>query len=95
MATMQAPANERRHTPERRSAALMGSRTGVSGLDWVALILMIAGGLNWGLVGAFDINLVSAVFGEQTSLTRFVYALVGLASLWGIYLLTKLAASKT
>lgn len=95
MATMHTPANERRHIPERRSVGMSRTRGGVSGLDWVAMILMIIGGLNWGLVGAFDLNIVSAVFGDRTAPARFVYALVGLASLWGIYLLTRQAANKT
>lgn len=49
------------------------------------LILMIIGGLNWGLVGFFDFNLVSAVFGTNLEfITRIIYAVVGLASLFGI-----------
>ena len=70
------------------------ARTGLSAVDWIAMILMIVGGINWGLVGGFDTNLVSSLFGVQTPVTRFVYALVGIASLWGIYLLTKMAARK-
>ena len=46
---------------------------------------MIIGGLNWGLVGFFDFNLVSAVFGTNLEfITRIIYAVVGLASLFGI-----------
>lgn len=46
---------------------------------------MIIGGLNWGLVGFFDFNLVSAIFGTNLEfITRIIYALVGLASLFGI-----------
>lgn len=49
------------------------------------LILMIVGGINWGLVGFFDFNLVSAIFGVNLEfITRIVYAVVGLASLYGI-----------
>jgi uncharacterized membrane protein YuzA (DUF378 family) len=53
-------------------------------IDWFALILLIIGGINWGLVGAFDFNLVSAIFGDFTFLTRLIYILVGLS---GIYML--------
>jgi uncharacterized membrane protein YuzA (DUF378 family) len=53
-------------------------------IDWIALILLIIGGINWGLVGAFDFNLVSAIFGDFTFLTRLIYILVGLS---GIYML--------
>jgi hypothetical protein len=53
-------------------------------LDVVALILMIVGGLNWGLVGLFRFDLVAALFGEMTTASRVVYTLVGLAALYGI-----------
>jgi len=50
----------------------------------VAVVLLIVGGLNWGLVGAFDYNLVDTLFGEGSVLARVVYAVVGLAALWKI-----------
>lgn len=55
----------------------------LNGLDWIALILLIVGGLNWGLVGAFGIDLVATLFGEGSMLSRIVYILVGLAAIWG------------
>ncbi len=58
-------------------------------LNLVTLILLIVGGLNWGLVGAFDFNLVAAIFGEETVLSRLVYVLVGLSALWQIMPLMK------
>lgn len=51
-------------------------------LDVVTLILLIIGGLNWGLVGAADLDLVAALFGEGSALSRIVYILVGLSALW-------------
>jgi uncharacterized protein len=51
-------------------------------LNIVTLILVIVGGLNWGLVGLFDFNLVAALFGEMSMLSRIVYVLVGLSALW-------------
>ena len=49
------------------------------------LILMIIGGLNWGLVGFFNYNLVSSIFGTNlVIITRIIYAVVGLASIYGI-----------
>ncbi len=49
------------------------------------LILMIIGGLNWGLVGFFNYNLVSSIFGDSLVIvTRIIYAVVGLASIYGI-----------
>ena len=95
MATMNAPAAERRHIPERRTTSSLSRTAQPSALEWVAMILMIVGGINWGLVGVFDFNLVSALFGEQTPLSRLVYAVVGLASLYGIYYLSKMAARKS
>ncbi|MFZ2126371.1 MAG: DUF378 domain-containing protein [Candidatus Microsaccharimonas sp.] len=48
----------------------------------IALILIIIGGLNWGLVGFFDYNLVDAIFGEGSGLARVIYAVVGLAAVY-------------
>lgn len=50
----------------------------------VALVLLIIGGLNWGLVGLFNVDLVATIFGSMTTAARAVYAVVGLAALWGI-----------
>lgn len=49
-------------------------------LDTLALVLLIVGGLNWGLVGAFDFDLVATLFGEMSALSRIVYVLVGLSA---------------
>lgn len=92
MATMNAPANERRHIPERRHSGSILHATHFSALDWVAMVLMIVGGINWGLVGAVEFDLVAALFGERSGWSRLVYALVGIASLYAIYLLSKMAA---
>lgn len=51
-------------------------------LDVVAATLVIVGGINWGLVGLFGFDLVAALFGEMSSLSRAVYALVGVAALY-------------
>lgn len=55
-------------------------------ISWIALILLVIGGLNWGLVGIWSWDLVEVVFGTGTVAT-IVYALVGVAGLWGIYYL--------
>jgi uncharacterized membrane protein YuzA (DUF378 family) len=47
-----------------------------------ALVLTIIGAVNWLLVGLFKFNLVSAIFGEMSTLTRIVYTLVGLSGLY-------------
>lgn len=48
------------------------------------LLLMAIGGLNWGLVGLFDFDLVAFLFGPMTILSRVVYIVVGLATIWAI-----------
>jgi uncharacterized membrane protein YuzA (DUF378 family) len=85
------PTTDRRHIPERRHVLNITRSSSLSALDWTAMVLMVIGAINWGLVGALNVNLVSALFGEQTALTRVVYALVGLAGLYGVYLLAKFA----
>ncbi len=56
-------------------------------IDKIALILVIIGAINWGLVGVFDFNLVEMIFGDMTIIARIVYALVGISGLWAIKLL--------
>jgi uncharacterized membrane protein YuzA (DUF378 family) len=53
-------------------------------LDLLATILLVVGGLNWGLVGAANFDLVAAIFGPMSPLSRIVYVLVGLAALYRI-----------
>ena len=59
---------------------------------WIALVLMIIGGLNWGLVGLFNFDLVAALFGSMSTLSRIVYVLVGIAALYGIVLAARLGS---
>jgi len=54
-------------------------------MDLTALTLAIVGAVNWGLVGFFDFNLVSFLFGSMSWLSRIIYALVGLC---GLYLIS-------
>jgi len=51
-------------------------------LGWVALVLVVVGGLNWALVGIFSFDLVAAIFGEMSALARIVYAVVGIAAIY-------------
>ena len=53
----------------------------MSTLQKVCLVVTIIGGINWGLIGLLDFNLVSAIFGENSIIPRIVYSLVGLTSL--------------
>lgn len=58
-----------------------------SAIDWIALILVIIGAINWGLVGLFNFDLVHAIFGNV--LSRIIFVIVGLAGLWTIYVAAK------
>ena len=51
-------------------------------LNIITLLLVIVGGLNWGLVGLFDFDLVATIFGAGSLLSRVVYILVGVSALW-------------
>jgi hypothetical protein len=61
-------------------------------IDWITLVLVIIGAVNWGLVGLFKFNLVKSILGEG-ALARTVYTLVGLSGLYVIYLATQLVKS--
>ena len=51
-------------------------------LDWIAVILLVVGGLNWGLVGLFQFDLVAAIFGTASVVSRIVYVLVGISAVY-------------
>lgn len=53
-------------------------------LDYIALILVVIGAINWGLIGFFDFDLVRAIFGDMTLISRIVYALVGISGLYAL-----------
>ncbi|MBQ8847777.1 MAG: DUF378 domain-containing protein [Candidatus Gastranaerophilales bacterium] len=50
-------------------------------LKWLTFSLVLIGALNWGLIGAFDFDLVSFIFGDMTSMTRIIYTIVGLSAI--------------
>lgn len=57
-------------------------------MDRLALILMIIGAINWGLIGLFQFDLVASIFGGSSSIvSRIIYTLVGLAGIYSISLL--------
>ncbi|MFA5777050.1 MAG: DUF378 domain-containing protein [Parcubacteria group bacterium] len=66
----------------------------LNSLDWVAIIILIIGGLNWGLVGIFGFDLVKAIFGDMSILSRIVYLIVGISSVYAIVLSFQLAKVK-
>ena len=51
-------------------------------LDIISLIIVIIGAIVWGLIGLFNWNLITAIFGDGTVITRIIYIIVGLAGLW-------------
>lgn len=55
-------------------------------LDYIALGLVIIGGINWGLIGFLKFDLVAFLFGQMTWISRIVYALVGLSALYTLSL---------
>jgi hypothetical protein len=57
----------------------------LSAATWVAIVLAVIGAVNWGLVGLFDFNLVSALFGPMSTLSRIIYVVVGLAGLYLVF----------
>ena len=56
-------------------------------VDKIALVLIIIGALNWGLIALFNFDLVATIFGDMTIISRIIYGLVGLSGLGGIKLL--------
>lgn len=51
-------------------------------IDRIALVLVIIGAINWGLIGIFEFNLVDTIFGTMSIVSRIIYALVGISGLW-------------
>jgi uncharacterized membrane protein YuzA (DUF378 family) len=94
MATLNVPINDRRHIPERRTASI-GERHAfkMSALDYIAMALLIIGGLNWAWVALFGVDVLAAFFGIMSPVTRLVYILVGIAALYAIYLTGRMATA--
>lgn len=56
-------------------------------IDTLALILVIIGALNWGLIGIFNFNLVDTLFGAMSVVSKVIYILVGISGIWSVKLL--------
>lgn len=56
-------------------------------IDTIALILVIIGAINWGLIGIFNFNLVDTIFGVASAFSKIIYTLVGISGIWSIKLL--------
>lgn len=90
MATIDTHATERRHITDRRA----NSSSAMSAVDWIAITLLIIGGVNWGLIGLFSFDLVAALFGAMSPVSRIVYTLVGISAIWSIFSCRKMAKNK-
>lgn len=53
-------------------------------LDYIALILVAIGAINWGLVGFFEFDLVRVIFGDMTMVSRIIYGIIGIAGLYSL-----------
>ncbi len=60
----------------------MATDSKLNALDMTAVLLLIVGGLNWLLVGLFEYNLVTELFGDDSTLSRVVFTLVGVAAVY-------------
>jgi len=65
----------------------------MNALDKLAMLLLIIGGFNWGLIGWLKYNLVDKIFGVGSTMSRVVYAVVGVASLYCILSMVKMMSS--
>jgi len=68
---------------------------GLSVLDWIALILLVIGGFNWGLVGLFRFDLIAALFGYMSWFSRIIYILVGISAVYLIIVAFKQHPAKS
>ncbi len=68
-------------------------------LEWLSAIVLVVGGLNWGLVGLFEFDLVAQLFGEEfgttNAITRTVYILVGISAIYTVIGLLRVEAMTT
>jgi uncharacterized protein len=62
-----------------------GAKGGKCVVGWIVWVLVIVGGLNWGLIGVLNFNLVDAIFGEGSVVSTVVYILVGIAAVVSIF----------
>lgn len=71
-------------TPESQTPRIHRAAGNLSPWTWAAIVIVVIGALNWGLVGLFRYDLVAALFGQLSTASRIIYVVVALA---GLYLL--------
>lgn len=94
MATMNPGMSERRHIPDRRANGHDTTSRRMTAADWIPMLLLSIGGINWGLVGLFNFDLVAYLFGEMSTLSRIVYVAVGLSALYSLYLSGRMSSKR-
>jgi uncharacterized protein len=67
----------------------------MNAIDWLAMVLLIVGGLNWGAVGLLGVDFVADIFGDGSLIARAIYILVGLSALYSIYSASKMSRAHT
>ena len=93
---MMATIIEKRRSSDRRNNSAFGNvsdklaNNGMTAVDWISMTLLIIGGVNWGMIGLLNFDLVATLFGEMTTVSRLVYVLVGLSALYSIYTASKM-----
>lgn len=96
MATTSSSSNvkeERRRNFNRRASDVRKPARRMRAAEWIPMLLLAVGGLNWGLIGLFNYNLVSQLFGNMTTLSRLVYVAVGLCALYALYLSSRMSGT--
>lgn len=68
---------------------IMERSKGPSAIDYLTFVLVIVGAINWGLVGLFSFDLVAALFGEMSMISKIIYDLVGISGVYCIFMLIK------
>lgn len=89
---------DRRSIPDRRAhgaARSVHTVKRMTAFDWIPMLLLVIGGINWGLVGLMDLDLVATLFGEDSLAARVVYGLVALSALYMLYLAVRMSSSRT
>lgn len=85
---------ERRRNFNRRASDAMMPPRRMRAVEWIPMLLLAVGGLNWGLIGLFDYNLVSHLLGNMTTLSRVVYIAVGVCALYALYLSGRMSGNR-
>ena len=63
-------------------------------IEKISYILLVIGGVNWGLIGLFEYNLVGEIFGFGSTATNVIYSVVGIAALYVVYSMAVMMANE-